>query len=232
MCYQRYRYGVSEGIHAEVAVGDTRLCQVSPYSNREGKTVTSVTKSRMPGESGTLVEEFTMTDDGAPIELDGGQTLAEEHAEKLFESGEKEVFRFERQTPQHCVCERIELHNCPIRNVEALDGTLYVTFVTPDHGTLQSVLEELASVYDSMSVCRLLRTEENCGTDQSTIVDMGALTERQREVLSTAHRLGYFEHPREVSAATVADELGIVASTFSEHLAAAQRNLLDELLSG
>jgi predicted DNA binding protein len=105
-----------------------------------------------------------------------------------------------------------------------------VTFVTPDHETLQAVLQELAVVYDSMSVCRLLRTENDGGTDQSTIVDIGALTERQREVLSTAHELGYFEHPRDVSAAAVADELDIVASTFSEHLAAAQRNLLDELL--
>lgn len=223
---------MSGGIHAEVAVRDTRACQVNPYSNREGKTVTSVTKSRVPGKNGALVEEFTLIDEGASIELDGGQATDGEHAEKLFESGEKEVFRFERQTPQHCVCERIELHDCPIRNVEALDGTLYVTFVTPDHETLQSVLQELAGVYDSMSVCRLLQTEGNGGTDQSTIVDIGALTERQREVLSTAHKLGYFEHPREVSAATVADELGIVASTFSEHLAAAQRNLLGELLSG
>ncbi|MEF8871473.1 MAG: helix-turn-helix domain-containing protein [Haloarculaceae archaeon] len=220
------------GIHAEVAVGDTQLCQVSPYSNREGKTVTSVTKSRMAGEAEQLTEEFTLIDDTVSIEADGGQTLAEERAERLFKSSQKEVFRFRRQTPQHCVCERIESHDCPIRNVEALDGTLYVTFVTPDHETLQAVLQELARRYDSMSVCRLLQTEENGGTEQSTIVDIGALTERQREVLSTAHELGYFEHPRDVSAATVADELNIVASTFSEHLAAAQRNLLDELLGG
>jgi predicted DNA binding protein len=223
---------VSGGVHVEVAISDTQACQVSPYSNREGRTVTSVTKSRTSGEGGTLVEEFTLTDEGTPIEPDGGQAIVEERAEKLFESGQKEVFRFNRQTPQHCVCERIELHDCPIRNVEALDGTLYVTFVTPNHETLQSVLEELAGVYDKMSVCRLLQTEENGGTEQSTIVDIGALTERQREVLSTAHELGYFEHPRDVSAATVADELEIVASTFSEHLAAAQRNLLDELLDG
>lgn len=56
------------------------------------------------------------------------------------------------------------------------------------------------------------------------------LTERQREVISTAHAMGFYEVPREVSTEEVADELDLDPSTVAEHLQRAERNLLDELL--
>jgi len=220
------------GIHVEVSVTDTQPCQVAPHSNRDGKTVTSVSKHRSLADDGTMIEEFTLTSGREHVEPDGGQAVAYDDPEKLYEGGEKQVYRFERETPQHCVCERVESHSCPIREVEAVNGTLYVTFIAPDHARLQSVLEELAGAYDQMSVCRLLQSEEDCGTRQLTLVDIGALTEKQRDVLSTAHEMGYFAYPQEASAADIADALGIASSTFTEHLAAAQRNLLEEVLDG
>lgn len=42
------------------------------------------------------------------------------------------------------------------------------------------------------------------------------LTERQRECLATAQRLGYFDVPRECTLAELADELGVDKSTASE----------------
>jgi len=55
------------------------------------------------------------------------------------------------------------------------------------------------------------------------------LTNRQLEVLVTAYRAGYFQRPRETTGAEVADDLSISPSTFSQHLRAAQRKLLDAL---
>lgn len=222
---------MSGGVHVEVSIRDTQPCQVAPHSEKDGETVTAVSKHRSPEDTGTMVEEFTLTSETGYVEPDGGQTISK-NPEKLYEAGDKRVYRFERQTPQHCVCERVESHCCPVREVKAVNGTLYVTFIAPDHGSLQSVLQELAGAYDEMSVCRLLQSEEDCGTRQLTVVDFGALTGKQREALATAHDLGYFEHPQESSAADVADALGIAPSTFTEHLAAAQRNLLDEVLNG
>lgn len=216
------------GIHVEVAIGDPGICQVSPYSSGQERTVTGVSKSPHPDENGQLIEEFTVRTT-TDVEPDGGATV-ESSINQLFDSGEREVFRFTRETPQSCACELVEAHGCPVRDVTADNGTLYVTFVTPDHDTLQSTLEELTDRYDDMSVCRLLQSEESEGTEQSVVVDIGALTDRQHEVLTKAHELGYFEHPRTTSAADVAAQLGIAKSTFAEHLSAAQRNLLEELL--
>jgi predicted DNA binding protein len=43
--------------------------------------------------------------------------------------------------------------------------------------------------------------------------------------------MGYFETPKRVGNADVAERLGIAGPTFSEHLAVAQRKLLDQLLA-
>lgn len=55
------------------------------------------------------------------------------------------------------------------------------------------------------------------------------LTDRQREIVATAHRMGYYEVPRRVSVDDVAAEFDLDASTVAEHLQRAERNLLDSL---
>lgn len=55
------------------------------------------------------------------------------------------------------------------------------------------------------------------------------LTDRQREVLRTAFELGYYDWPRACSGEDVASELDIASATFSEHIHAAERNLLAAL---
>lgn len=59
---------------------------------------------------------------------------------------------------------------------------------------------------------------------------LDALTERQREVLRAAYDLGYYEVPRDASTDEVAAELDVDASTVTEHLQRAERNLLREIL--
>ena len=60
---------------------------------------------------------------------------------------------------------------------------------------------------------------------------LDALTARQREVIQVAFDSGYFDVPRAASTETVAAELELDASTVSEHLQRAERNLLSSVLS-
>lgn len=220
---------MAHGIHVEISVGDPDTCQVAPKSQGV-KSITSISRCPDPDADDQVIEEFTVTTEDSRIEVDGGTALPDEAIETVFTSGSREIYRFLRPSPQPCVCESIERYGCPVRDVTAVDGTLYVTFVATDHDTLQTVLESLAARYDKMNVCRLLRAAESSESERLTVVDVGTLTDRQKEVMATAHRAGYFEHPKEASAAEVAERLDIARSTFTEHLAAAQRNLLDELL--
>ena len=61
-------------------------------------------------------------------------------------------------------------------------------------------------------------------------VNRGALTDRQLEVLETAHEMGYFERPKGANASHIAAALDISQSTLTEHLVTAQRKLLDDIL--
>lgn len=58
------------------------------------------------------------------------------------------------------------------------------------------------------------------------------LTERQREALTTAYEMGYYESPREVSFEEVAEELGCASSTANELLRRAEATVVDAVLAG
>ncbi|ELY58218.1 putative PAS/PAC sensor protein [Natronococcus amylolyticus DSM 10524] len=59
----------------------------------------------------------------------------------------------------------------------------------------------------------------------------GELTDRQHAVLSAAYYAGFFEWPREKSAAELADSLDIAAPTFHQHLRKGERKVFDSLFS-
>lgn len=59
---------------------------------------------------------------------------------------------------------------------------------------------------------------------------LDGLTDRQQHVLETAFGLGYHDVPRTATTDAVADELGLDASTVTEHLQRAERNLLEAVL--
>jgi len=97
------------------------------------------------------------------------------------------------------------------------------------HG-LQAVIGELRERYATLDVQRLLQSQQDHDERNLVFVDRSMLTDRQTEVLETAHRMGYFEHPKRANAGEVAAELEITGTTFTEHLAAAQTKLLDAIL--
>lgn len=68
-------------------------------------------------------------------------------------------------------------------------------------------------------------------SDDSQIEPLSHLTARQREGLEIASYAGYYDVPRQVFAEEIADELDVDASTVTEHLQRAQRNLLIQFLA-
>ncbi|MFC7045741.1 helix-turn-helix domain-containing protein [Halobacteriaceae archaeon GCM10025711] len=209
---------MAPGIRAEIEVGQPGVCQVAPETVDAGEA-TAVVKSRPAEDGGEIAEEFT---------LEG--TTASGDMDELFSYGDRTVYRFSREGDQGCVCDVIEHAACPVRDVRAAHGRLLVTFLAPDIETLRSVVTDLKAAYSDIHVRRLTRSECEESHDRLVVVDRDDLTPRQEEVLTTAHRMGYFTHPKEANAGEVAAALGIATPTFTEHLAAAQSKLLDALL--
>jgi len=215
---------MSSGIRAELRVDADGTCPVAETAADAGTSTFSVSRSLDPDGSGAVTEEFM---------LDSAE--ADEHAvaediDAVFTYGSKTVYRFSRPRGRGCPCESVEQFGCPVVDVHTRDGMLYLVFHAADIEELQNIITTLRERFPQVDIRRLLRTSGDRTNHDLVFVDRGRLTERQREVLETAHRLGYFERPKGANAGEVADELDISRSTFTEHLAAAQTKLLDAIL--
>lgn len=91
----------------------------------------------------------------------------------------------------------------------------------------QDAIAEAVAGYEAAGVTPDLR---KLGTYEGSDRPLDGLTERQREVVRTAFEMGYYEVPRAASTDEVAAELDLDASTVTEHLQRAERNLLSHHL--
>lgn len=92
----------------------------------------------------------------------------------------------------------------------------------------QAAIAETVGAYEAAGADVRLETLREYEPDARPL---DALTARQREVLEVAFEMGYFDVPRATPTADVAAELDLDASTVSEHLQRAERNLLSTVLA-
>lgn len=204
------------GVRTELAVENPSTCPVARASTEFDGPATDVTWT---GEDGSVTEQFT-----AP------GTDGVEDFETAFDYGTRRVYEFERDATDPCVCEFIQESLGPVTEVHARDGTLHVTIHAPDVDRLRETIVDLREQFGAVSMEYLVGSRED-DDGEVVPVDLGRLTDRQREVIETAHGMGYFDYPREANATEVAETLGIDPSTFAEHLGAAQAKLFEELLA-
>jgi len=215
---------MGSGIRAELRVDADGACPVVEAAKAAGSPTFSISRAVDPSGTGRVTAEFML--DGV-----AGEGLADdEDVDAVFTYGSKTVYRITHGRHVDCPCESVERFDCPIVDAHTRDGLLYLVFHAADMQQLREIITALRAEYPQVDICRLLRSEDEDGGNDLVFVDRGRLTARQREVLETAHRRGYFEHPKGANAGEVADALGISRSTFTEHLAAAQTKLLDAIL--
>jgi len=215
---------MASGIRAEVKLENPPDCVVTQAAAAASGTVLSVSKSINPNAPERVVEEFTLETDDHPDSFDIDPEPVE-----LFSYGSSSVYKFERELGCGCPCEVIERFDCPVIDVRATGSSLHLAFHAPDMQGLQAIIGELRTQY-SLDVKRLLQSQQEHAETNLVFVDRSRLTARQLEVLETAHRMGYFDHPKRANAGEVADALDITGTTFTEHLSAAQTKLLDAIL--
>ncbi|MBS3760256.1 helix-turn-helix domain-containing protein [Halodesulfurarchaeum sp.] len=208
---------MTSGIRAELAFEDPSACQIAGFT--DGDTDAKSISWSVAPETGQITEEFAV--EGDP-EVDG--------ASEVFSYGNRTIYRFQRDHQGCCPCETVQDFDVPVRDIHTVDGALHLAIHVEDMEELRDIIVGIRKEFSEVRIVRLVHAEET-GDDDLVLVDRGELTERQREVLETAHLLGYFDHPKGANAGEVADELGITTSTFTEHLAAAQSKLLASILS-
>lgn len=208
---------VGETIYAELKIDDPDVCQVAAASE-PSVTVTRVARTSLPDDEDRITEEIEIAD--APTATDPALALVDES---------NGVFRVHRPVGQGCACEVIERYGCPVRDIRADGGELSLSFYAEKLGTIRQVVADLKEFSDGVHLQRLYQTGD-CSSRNLVYIDRDLFTDRQREVLRTAHEMGYFAHPKRANAGEVAASLGIATTTFSEHLSTAQAKLLERLL--
>lgn len=213
------------GLSATVVLRDPESCPVARATSATGEPVETVSRSSPSSPETPRVEEFAIDGDFDPLESDDvGVELS-----TISSNEHGDVYRFTHEFDGFCACEVVEEEGTPVSSIRAEEGALYLTVRATDVEALSEIVGALREQFDGVELQQLLRTGERESADLA-FVDRSRLTDRQREVLETAHEMGYFEYPKRANAGDVAAAIGISRSTFSEHLGAAQTKLLDSIL--
>ena len=118
----------------------------------------------------------------------------------------------------------------PRRLVTEPDGEMRVITELAPGTDVRAFVERLRTVHPDVDLHARRDGERSAVADG--VDPFASLTDRQREILTTAYREGYFEWPRERSGQELAADLGISQPTFHRHLRVGSRRLLDGLVDG
>ena len=109
-----------------------------------------------------------------------------------------------------------------------VDGVLHLSLATTDREAITDCLHRLDEAGFGVTTEQIVSGDVESGAE-STVVNVAALTRRQREVAELAVERRYFESDGP-PAAVLADELDITKSTLSEHLRVVQSEILTQAL--
>jgi predicted DNA binding protein len=209
------------GIRATVTFPSPSNCPVAEFSRDTATTIDSVATNVCPAGCEHSVTEFAVDVD-PEFEAD---------IEPTFSHGTTRRYRVTHDAEAGCPCVVLGKLGCPIARFVATEGSLTLVFHAVGYDELRDVIDDLLEQFSDVNVKRFVQSPiEGEHSHDRVLVDRSRLTARQLDVLETAQTMGYFERPRQANATDVATELDVSLSTFSEHLAAAERKILEDFL--
>ncbi len=212
------------GVRVTVEFDSPDGCPITDLATADSQEIGTVVHS-VPSEGEPPVTDFSIDASVAPAGFEDSGVVR-----RVFDGDGTRWYRFDHDG-EDCPCARLGRQGVPVLGHTVRGGRLRIVFHAADYDQLRTVVDDLRALFPRLEVRRLGHSGAGAGSTDTVTVDRGRLTDRQLEVLETAHRLGYFDCPRAANATEVAATLGIDPSTLSEHLRAAQRKLVGDLIN-
>lgn len=99
-----------------------------------------------------------------------------------------------------------------------------ITFVVSNE-----IIKEFLDIVGQLGEVKNVAFQPAAFSDYSIL---SCLTERQKEVIQTAKKSGYYDVPRKISTEELSRELGISTATTIEHLRKAEQRIITSILAG
>jgi len=100
---------------------------------------------------------------------------------------------------------------------------------TPVDADVRDVVEPIRRDFPAVALLARREVDRAAATADGLNGGLAGLTDRQRQVLEVAYRAGYFDWPRDSTAAEVAESLDIASATLHGHLRKAEAGVLEAL---
>jgi predicted DNA binding protein len=135
---------------------------------------------------------------------------------------------FENDLCEHCPGKVFAEHDCLPRYRELHPGRFTVETYIPNTEAVADLVGDIRDICDRVSLKSIVSTDGS-GFPENCSVDITALTEKQREAVYHAQRMGYYDPTSDVSLDALADRIGISTSALSQRLQRAEGNLIRQL---
>ncbi|SFR66697.1 bacterio-opsin activator domain-containing protein [Halogeometricum limi] len=183
----------------------------------------------VPQAGGSTLLYLTVT--GTEVDLDSlSSVLAVEHVRDIVTRDDETLLEVELTS--EALPSRLAELGGVVRTLTATPDALDVVVELTPGSDVREFVERLQETFPGTELSAKRTRERSIETQQSFRARLReSLTDRQFEALRTAYFSGYFAWPRERTASSLAESLGVAQPTFARHLRVAERKLLDELLA-
>ena len=146
---------------------------------------------------------------------------------KLGQDGRKYILLFSSRAPNRAfkmLMDKFNLNIIPTTPTRFRDGT-FTFSVIGDVEELRKTLKRLKLIghITDVSYHRAVYEDRNL---------ISVLTEKQKNIIIEAKKLGYYDYPRKIDAGNLAKRVGLSKTTVLEHLRKAEGRLVKNLFAG
>jgi PAS domain S-box-containing protein len=211
-------------VELEVAIEDS-VCFLVRFARQTG-TALSFERVVLDGDGAYLV--FVRLDassvDGL-FEVAAESNVVEGAATVVTEHEDSRVVRL--RVVDEFVASTLAAHGIRVVGIESDGERGRLRLEVPSNRGVHDALDVVTTHFPSASLVSKQRDQSPVRTVSLSGSFTDALTDRQFEAAKLAHDLGFFERPRRVNGADLADRMGISSSAFHKHLRAAERTLFE-----